>query len=339
MFIKNLWVDSGGQVDRLLDALRGHLDQYDLLPELIYVVSAGEANVLQDSRVVEFIADLEDGGHNIRFVGSACTSFHAAVLSFSKCSEAEALILNLELGKERQQECLDSLGIGVGPDQDGLDVLVGVAATWICREYCETHLCQISSCDILSQAPSLSGAPDLVKSIKQVISTSSSDDTRVVSFDIRSKWAKGLLKGFSHSDKASWLPSIEEDGWHYLSIKPLSELISYYIEEKVTDLWLLTLGGGGRVGCLKIDIPSPNFQGFLSRLVNVEKLALEDAYIDFSSAQHLGDTLGQDYLSHIREALRYPKRIYRGRHNQIFDWVLGAGSWRTLLEYQGARHG
>ncbi|WP_444930795.1 hypothetical protein ACJJIF_03140 [Microbulbifer sp. SSSA002] len=339
MFIKSLWVESDGAVDQLLQALRCHLDKFDLLPELIYVVSAGEANVLQDKRVVEFIADLEDDGHKICFVGSACTSFHAAVLSYSKCSERDALILNLELGKERQQECLDSLGIGVGPDQDGLNVLVGVSATWVCREYCDSHLCQISSCDILSQAPSLSGGPELIKSIKQIIATNSNCDTQVVSFDIRSRWAKGLLKGFADTERSTWLPSIEEDGWHYLSIKPLAELIRYYVEQKMTDLWLLTLGGGGRVGCLKIDVPSAKFQGLLSRLINVETLVLEDAYIDFNAAQHMGETVEQDHLLLIREALRYPKRIYRGRHNQIFDWALNASSWRTLLKYQGAKHG
>ncbi|MCO1334750.1 hypothetical protein MO867_10405 [Microbulbifer sp. OS29] len=339
MFIKELWADNGGEPERLLSSLRHYLDKFSLLPELVYVVSAGEANVLQERPVVEFIADLEEAGHDIHFVGSACASFHAAVLSYSKTAKDDALVLNLELGKERQQECLDSLGVGTKLDQDGLDVFVGVSASWLCRDYSDTHLCQISSCDILSQAPSLSGAPDLVKNIKQMVSAFKSRETRIVSFDIQSKWAKGLLKGFSAEEKILWLPSIEENGWHYLSIKPLMEIVNYYLKQERTDLWLLTLGGGGRVGCLKIDCPSPSYPGLLSRLVNVETLSLEDAYVDFNSAQLMADTLDQDHLPHIREALRYPKSIYRGRHNQVFDWVLNTVSWRALLDGQGARHG
>ncbi|MFA0810195.1 hypothetical protein [Microbulbifer epialgicus] len=339
MYIKSLWLDNKGETEQLLQSLNQYLDGFAELPELIYIVSAGEANVLLEQRVMQFITKLEESAHNILFVGSACTSFHAAILSYSRRAEADALIINLEVGKERQQECLDSLGIGVKAGQDGLSVITGVAVTWITRKYHEQSICQISSCDILSQSPSLTGAHELVKSLKRIMSVNFDDASQVVSFDIESKWAKGLLKGFSGTERSTWLPSIEKDGLHYLSIKPLAEIRKYFLEKKLENLWLITLGGGGRAGCIKVVSPAIDRARLLSRLVHTETLSLEDAFSDFSTAQHIGDTLGQDYLPHVREALSYPKRKYRGRHNQIFHWVLNSGSWRSLLENQGAKHG
>jgi len=339
MYIKSLWLDNQNKTKQLLSSLDKYLSGFTQLPELIYIVSAGEVNVLLEQRVVEFVAQLEESGHTIHFLGSACTSFHAAILSYSKRTESDALIVNLEVGKVRQQECLDSLGIGIKPGQDGLNVTTGVAVTWISKNYHDQSICQISSCDILSQAPSLSGAPDLVKNLKRIMSTNFSELSKVVSFNIESRWAKGLLKGFSVTEKSDWLPSIEENGLHYLSIKPLAEIRKYFVGRKFENLWIITLGGGGRAGCLKVVSPTADQGKLLSRLVHTETLSLEDAYSDFSAAQHIGDTLGQDYLPHVREALRYPKRKYRGRHNQIFHWVLNSGSWRSLLENQGAKHG
>ncbi|MFA0790807.1 hypothetical protein ACCI51_09645 [Microbulbifer echini] len=253
--------------------------------------------------------------------------------------EDDALVINLELGKDRQQECLDALGIGVKSGQDGLDVITGVAVTWLSKQYHAQSLCQISSCDILSQAPSLSGAHELVQNLKKLISTNSSRTSKVASFDIKSRWAKGLLKGFSQEEKSQWLPSIENDGFHYLSIKPLGEIQAYCLNLGVEDLWLLTLGGGGRAGCIRVQKALKPEEQLLSRLVHTETLSLENAYNKFTAAQHIGDALGQDYLPHVRNALIYPQKKYRGRHNQTFHWVLGSGSWRSLLENQGAKHG
>ncbi|WP_444909879.1 hypothetical protein [Microbulbifer sp. TRSA005] len=339
MYIRSLWVDHKGETEQLLNSLNHYLSGLDYIPELVYIVSAGEANVLLERPVVEFLVQLEEAGHNIQFVGSACTSFHAALLSYSKRHEEDALVINLELGKERQQECLDALGIGIKPGQDGLDVITGVAVSWLCRHYQERSLCQISSCDILSQAPSLNGAPELVQNLKKLMATDLDNSCRVVSFDIQSRWAKGLLKGFSHEDKTHWLPSVELDGLHYLSIKPLAEIDKYCLRDEIEGLWIITLGGGGRAGCLRVHrTPQANGQ-LLSRLVNTETVSLEEAYQGFNAAQSLEDAYGQDHLPHVRGAMIYPQKKYRGRHNQIFHWVLGSGSWRSLLENQGAKHG
>ncbi|WP_226647814.1 hypothetical protein [Microbulbifer variabilis] len=339
MYIRSLWVDHQGETEQLLQSLEEYLSGLTHLPGLVYIVSAGEANVLLERPAIEFLAQLEEAGHNIQFVGSACTSFHAALLSYSKRQEEDALIINLELGKERQQECLDALGIGVKAGQDGLDVITGVAVCWLSKHYHAESVCQISSCDILSQAPTLSGAHELVQSLKKIMTTDFSHSCRIVSFDIQSRWAKGLLKGFSREEKSQWLPSSELDGQHYLSIKPIVEINKYCLESEVENLWIITLGGGGRAGCLRVH-RTPRMEGqLLSRLVHTETLSLEEAYANFTAAQNIEGAHGQDYLPHVRGAMIYPQKKYRGRHNQIFHWVLGSGSWRSLLENQGAKHG
>lgn len=336
MFIKSVWIENSGETIQLLCSLNRYLSMFSVLPRLIYIVSAGEVNVLLDRYVIRFIADLEDVGHDIFFLGSACTSFHAAILSYSTRKESEALIINLEVARDRQQECLDALGVGIKPGQDGLKVTTGVAVTWICRDYQSQSICRISSCSILSQHPSLNGAQHLINNLSKITSIIAEQDTsRVVSFNIASRWAKCLLKGFSCIEKACWLPSIEDDGKHYLSLKPLIEINKYFLDEGFEKLVVITLGGGGRAGCLTIERPFAGQNGLVSRLINTKTLSLEEAYTDFSVAWHIGYIRGGNHLLHIRNALQYPKKKYRGKVNQIFHWVLGSRSWRILLPGQG----
>jgi len=321
-----------------LQALRSYLVQLSKtspLPQLIYLISAGEANVLLDTQVKDFAVDLEKDNFKLKFVGSACTSFHAAILDFSTSTETEALVLHLELNKERQQDCLDALGIGMGFDQDGLDVVTGVAVNWISKTKSEADFCQISQCDILSQPLSLKGMPSLIFNLRKLINHD--QNAKVVSFSIRSKWGQQLLKGIPDANVKEWLPSLEPCGKHYLSIKPIREMHHYLTDAFKDNLWILTLGGGGRVGCLKISKTNSDSHAFSCNEINIKKLCLYSAYCQFTAAlqvrQHSQDT----FYPMVRNAMSYPSKKYRGTKNQLFYWHVSR-SWQNLDDYQGVRN-
>lgn len=322
-----------------LQALRSYLAQLSKtspLPQLIYLISAGEANVLLDGQVKDFAVNLEKDNFTLKFVGSACTSFHAAILDFSASTETEALILHLELNKERQQDCLDALGIGMGFDQDGLDVVTGVAVNWISKSKSEADFCQISQCDILSQPLSLKGMPSLIFNLRKLINHD--QNANVVSFSIRSKWGQQLLKGIPETNVKKWLPSLEPCGKHYLSIKPIREMHRYWHAKCEDSLWLLTLGGGGRVGCLKISSPEIDTQFFSCNEINIKKLCLYSAYCQFAAALQVRQHSKDAFYSMVRNAMSYPSKQYRGTKNQLFYWHVSR-SWQSLDDYQGVRNG
>ena len=335
MFIKALWTHPCDHTQDALVALVEYLDQYTDLPEQVYVVSAGEAHVLLDPKVLEAVVELDERGHHIQFVGSACTSFHAAVLAFQASHQTDALVINLELNKQYQQACLDSLGIGTGQGQDGLNVRTGVAITWLTRTYDEGAIAKIVRCDILSQTSGLNGTHKLVRNMHDMVIK---ENAQVVSFDIQSRWAKALIKAWPHHETEHWLPSIEQGGDHVLSLKPLLEIQRYFSVDNEQPLFLFTLGGGGRVGSLLVvDIDSE--RKLLPREVQHEHLPLPDAFNDFIQAHDHKLNQETPFLSWVRSAMTYPEKQYRGQDNQIFHWYMESLSWKSLLTSLGASHG
>lgn len=335
MFIKALWTHPCDNTQEALTALVNYLGQYSYLPEYVYVVSAGEAHVLLDPEVLQAVVELDERGHHIQFVGSACTSFHAAVLAFQASDQVDALVINLELNKPHQQACLDSLGIGTAQGQDGLNVRTGVAATWLTRRYDEDAIAKIVRCDILSQAPGLNGTHELVRKMYRMVKK---EQAQVVSFDIQSRWAKALMKAWPNGETEHWLPSIEGDGDHVLSLKPLLEIERYFKASNDQVHFLFTLGGGGRVGSLAV-VNIDSERQLLPRVVHHERLPLHDALNNFMQAHDQKDNLETPFLSWIRSAMTYPDKQYRGRHNQIFHWYMEPRNWKSLLTSLGESHG
>ena len=335
MFIKALWTHPCEDTQTALAALVDHLDQYTHLPEQVYVVSAGEAHVLLDTEVLQAVVELDERGHHVQFVGSACTSFHAAVLAFQASGQTDALVVNLELNKQYQQACLDSLGVGTAEGQDGLNVRTGVAVTWLTGNYHQDAMAKIVGCDILSQALSLNGTHELVRHMHAMVKK---ENALVVSFDIQSRWAKALMKAWPAGETEHWLPSIEHDGDHVLSLKPLLEIQNYFSPDSDQALFLFTLGGGGRVGSLEV-VNINSERTLLPQAVQHEHLALPDAFNDFKQAHNHKLNLETPFLSWVRAAMTYPEKQYRGRHNQIFHWYMESMSWKSLLTSLGAHHG
>ncbi len=335
MYIKKNWVRLSDGVVSGLNALREEMFQSYSLPNVIYIVNAGEASILMDHDILLFIAELEIAGFDIRFVSSACTSFHAAILHFIECHSRDALILNLDLNVEQQQTCLNAVGVGVLSGQDGLQVRTGVAFTHICKDIQSGCKYQITNCDLLSQPLGLNGTHQLLNTIKALIK-SNNDREKVVSFDIQSIWAKSIMKGLGNPPRGNWLDSIECDQKHFLSLKPLIEIEHYHEYLNHHKLWIMTLGGGGRIGCLQLIAlkhEQPSSPMLLSKVVNKVSVSLEDTYWKLLAFYRDKPNLSQnDAMQYMKACMCYPLKSYRGKHNQIFHWEVESGGWQKLVD-------
>lgn len=318
-------------LDRELASWKNEMD----LPSFWYLTSAAEVNVLLDDSLQSWLSQRTQTDLQLDFIASACTSWHAAILNFASSEQQDVLVLQLELNQHRQQDCLDSLGIGIQPEQDGLSVVTGVAVSWLSKVATPHDEAKILECDLLSQPSGLDGLLQLIRLVRRRLITA--PDTPVVSFDIHSRWGKQLLKGFSQQVR-HWLTSIESDQQHFLSIKPLREMHTYLLSQQHREIWILTLGGGGRIGCLRLTSESNHPQGFIPRAVHRQRLTLDASLRQFQAALAVKEHSTDAFYAMVRSAMSYPQKRFRGHHNQVFHWH-PSHSWQQLPQHYGAQYG
>lgn len=324
LVISQHWADKVSDTATSLAELKQRLLALETLPAQVTLVSAGEVSPLLDPDVVVFYRWLSNQCQ-VHFISAACVSVHAAILDFYHSQLEHTLVITLELGQSLQQGCLNSLGIGNGDDQDGLEVVPSIGFIQLQRQISHNGLV-IEQCQIFNQQIGMIGTPRLISELYCAISDLP-QQVLPVSFDISSQWGKTLLRGLDSRLQSSrrshnWLASIETAQAHYLSAKPLLELQLYRRQLNSQSLLLLTLGGGGRVGFLQL---SSNRLA-ASKLPNAsfETLSLSADISGFKLAQQLEQNHSQDsyhaYYEQIRTTLKYPRSRYRGIPNHYFKW-------------------
>jgi hypothetical protein len=334
LVISQYWADEATNAVDAIDQLKWRILALDHLPKNVTLVSAGEVCILLDGAVTSFYLWLSERT-KVTFISAACTSLHAGILDFYHSDLDSTLVISLELDKHFQQGCLNALGIGNDFDQDGLDVVPGVGFIELHRggrgasgqQPNEGDLV-IENCQLLSQAPGLTGTSSLVRQLYHELKDLP-EHVLPVSFDICSQWGKSLWKGLDRRLGAveqvpDWLSSIESCQRHYLSLKPLFELQMYQQKLQNNSLLLLTLGGGGRVGMLQLGksdqlgknktvskkLPKASFETHcMSTDIDGYELALALRHGDPSA-----------YYQQIRTTLKYPRSRYRGMDNHYFKW-------------------
>ncbi len=307
-----------------VSVLSQQLQAFSSLPDDIVIISAGEVKPLTDPLVSEFVDSLKSSA-SVSFISAACVSFHAAILDFYRRSEMnevqEQLIISLEIDKGVQQGCLNSLGIGNEADQDGLDVHAGVGLLWLSRTF-QPGDTSISGCQIVSQPKGMSGISIVINQLSKAFAVLP-DTVKPVSFDICSNWGKKLLKGLdarlpAHRKSEHWLSSLEPDEAHFLTLKLVMELDHYLSESEQSDLFIMTLGGGGRIGLLTVSnqqinnptIDESSFSEFeLEQDLQGYRHALAEKQHDIAA-----------YYEQVKQTLKYPQAEYRGVNNHYFVW-------------------
>jgi hypothetical protein len=232
------------------------------------------------------------------------------------------LVILLELDQDIQQACLNALGVGNEAGQDGLTVKNCIGYCLLQKKIPQDTDITISKCDVFSQPKGMSGIQKLLNQLTHYINQSS-NDCLFVSFDICSKWGKTLIKALKsrlkdNQDISHWLTSIEDDNQHYLSLKPLLELQLYQHKLANQDLQILTLGGGGRIGCLKLT-------SGLNKTTHISKSSFDEFNLTADEAIYLQSIKVkkhsiQAYHEIIKATLKYPQSQYRGINNHYFRW-------------------
>ncbi|MCO7225536.1 hypothetical protein [Pleionea sp. CnH1-48] len=326
MFINHFWAAETTSSELGIQALEQELLKSESLPSCVYIVSAGEVNVLLDPVVRSFVAKLERKGFNVRFVGAACTSVHAAMLAFLDSNEKRSLICVLELNQALQQACLNAIGIGNEVEQDGLEVKTGVGLLDVSLKAGDNAI-EVFDLNLWAQESGVRSAQVMLMKMRKYFQLLPID-SRIVSFDICSQWCKSLLEGLNTK---SWLPSYEQDHNHVLSLKPIFELQQYYDYLDSGPLVLVTLGGGGRIGCLIVKKHKRKGRVVtrFKRNITHFNFELEENYQQFKSVMMSESTPALIYQK-TKAAMKYPSVIYRGIENHYFEWLLTETSWREL---------
>lgn len=319
LVITKFWVQQAENTQDALSYLKAKLESLPELPESITIVSAGEVKPFLNQQVMSFYRSLSEIV-KIRFVSAACVSLHGAILDFYHTGQEHGLVLSLEISLDLQQSCLDSLGVGLGPNQDGLRVVRGVGLLELRRGISLKGLV-VEDCQIFSQAKGLSGTTSFINELARNLKRLEAD-VRPVSFSIHSHWARSIFRGlephFGNDAFQTWLPSVENSEKHYLSLKPIYEIKKYYDYFKKFRLLFFTLGGGGRLGWLLLSsrqdkeslLPEPNVR---EHSFNEDLECYRQAIMFCKSDKAI-------YLKRVRETLKYPRACYRGLDNHYFCW-------------------
>lgn len=348
LVISQYWAGDATNPGLAISELKRRLAALDKLPSHVTLVSAGEVGVLLDPLVIEFHQWLNKQCQ-VTFISAACTSLHAGILDFYHSDLAATLVISLELDKSFQQGCLNSLGIGNDSEQDGLDVVPGVGFIALYRSQAGKQPAPnelvVEQCQLFSQQGGITGTQQLIHQLYQALKDLP-EDVLPVSFDICSNWGKSLLLGLNsrlatHRRPVDWLSSIETCQRHYLSLKPLFELLLYKEKLKQNSLLLFTLGGGGRVGMLQLATyvnNKANKKADSKAAANVAANAAAPGKLPEASFEHqslvkdidgykLAMSLLRDdksaYYQQIRATLKYPHSRYRGKDNHYFKWQIG----------------
>jgi|GEM_PF-3427929 len=322
MVIESLWARQVLSVGHGLSLLEAQLNQLTTLPEQVLLISAGEVKPLLNAKIREFARGLVQKGCQLRFVSAACTSFHAAVFEASQSQSQDCLVIALELDQGLQQACLNSLGVGNDVEQDGLTVLNCVGLCVLRKKHAEPKDIIIMQCDILSQPLGMSGTQKLLLMFEDYIKCLP-EATQPVSFAISSQWGKKLelalqerLSGpFATSE---WLASAEQGQQHFLSLKPLFELQGYQAALAKGPLLLMTLGGGGRLGCMLISRGLKADQALTQ--ASLSECCIKSDQSAYQAALHVKNECQASYYQQVKHTLKYPQTQYRGINNHYFRW-------------------
>ena len=332
LVIESLWARQVLSVPHGLAQLEAQLATLKHLPNQVLIISAGEVKPLLNDAIRRFVQDLQAKLCQIRIVSAACTSFHAAVFEASQSENQDVLVISLELDQALQQACLNALGVGDEAEDDSLTVLNCVGFCVLRKKPVEANDMVIMKCDILSQPLGISGTQKLLLMFERYLKPLPKN-TQIVSFAINSLWGKKLELALSQRLSGPfampyWLASAEQGQQHFLSMKPLLELQGYQTALVKGPLLLLTLGGGGRLGCLLISRGQAAEQAI--NQASLSECCLASDHGDFQSALALKASSQASYYQQVKQTLKYPQSQYRGINNHYFRWSQGAADVITL---------
>jgi len=245
--------------DIALEALWIDDDNYQ--PDLVIYCSSGELEMLTQPKISQWVVATQQKYAQAQHlcISMACTSLHASILEFSNSDATSALVIVLETPKNYLQTLLNrALG------EDDSDIIVNECVGRVTLQKMPQSDVQqsdivVNACSILAKPKGIMGDALMVNQLREWIDKHSDEHQKshFVSFQVKSVWSDQLLMGFQKwigdSEKiGNILPSFECDENHWLAVKPLFEILKYQDQLQNNNMIISTLGGGGRLGGLKL---------------------------------------------------------------------------------------
>ncbi len=234
--------------------------------DMLIVTSSAEAAVMGEPQARAMVAAILPPGFAgpRAFVSVGCAGVYAAILEFLGSGAASARILALEAPRAYVQLRLDAAGLG--PQGAGFVAQEAACVLDVTRGP-EGEGPPVSRCEILARPSHMGGTAVLAGEVARRIAEMSAEipGLSVVDFENVSAWARGLsalvrmgLTGHPAADPARWLPSAEQDERHFMTVRPLLDLMR--LKDRLNDsgpLLLSCLGAGGRLGMMVVGEAPP----------------------------------------------------------------------------------
>jgi hypothetical protein len=300
-----------------LDAVRcGASPQRAQSFDLFLVSSSAETGILAEpaARAAIEAAYPRSSKCAASFVSIGCLGLFAGILEFQRSGARRARLLLLESPAAFVQETLDIAGLGAGGD--GF-VAQDVSYVVELGRHPQAGALRIASCQLLAREPTLGGTAKFASGIRRSLTrlTQRYPDSALVTFDNGSRWARRLAEmlagvvGDELPPPAAWLPTVEVNLLHFMTARPVLDLIAHLSLARSGPLVLTCLGAGGRFGMLTM-CPDVGPNDICPR----GEPPLEMGPIAI--------TRGAPLMSGPRSQILYTRKEYYGRGDFYFKWTL-----------------
>lgn len=318
-YITAIYLFEGGEIPTGLDGAEGI--------ELFIVTSSAEIDIVHEPRAREILRASMPRGYTgeIVFVSIGCTGLFATVLEFVQRSVRYCRILALETPASFVQHTLDVAKLGDGGD--GF-IAQDVACVMDLSKERKGAIAKIGHCEILARRGSFGGTAKLSQELARCLENLCLrlPGAEIVTFENVSLWSQRLLQLLTVMLREGavppperWLPSIESDERHFMSVRPLLDMLSHINHTPPQALIVACLGAGGRIGLMALE------------WLRVDDGTTEPVRLTYeptfgkADRHDLGEIalLGEHDTVPVRPThVLYADREFYGRNNFYFQWTL-----------------
>ncbi|MGP8431858.1 hypothetical protein ACT2FY_00770 [Paraburkholderia fungorum] len=286
--------------------------------DLFIVSSSAETGILSEPAAIDAIDAAWPLPHAgaARFVSIGCAGLFAGILEFERSGAQRARLLLLESPAGFVQATLDLAGLGAGGD--GF-VAQDVACIVELSRDPQPGALRVAECRLLAREPTLAGTAKLASRIRANLLEllRRYPGSALVSFDNGSEWARRLAQMLAAlcgeeglPRVGAWLPTVEVELRHFMTVRPVLDLIAHRQRAQTAPLVLTCLGAGGRFGLLAL---VPDSAVAAPRENGVPPLELGTVTPVRGDAAPLGQALS---------SMLYTREEYYGRDDFYFKWTL-----------------
>jgi hypothetical protein len=294
--------------------------------DLFLVSSSAEIGILSEPAAIDAIdaARPVPGACATHFVSIGCAGLFAGILEFERSGAMRARLLLLERPAAFVQATLDASGLGAGGD--GFIAQDAACIVELGRDL-QAGALRVAACELLARESTLAGTAKFAARVGGHLCRllRRYPGCRLVSFDNGSEWARRLaqmLMALSGGDGlplvSGWLPTVEVEMRHFMTVRPVLDLIAHRQHARTAPLVMTCLGAGGRFGILALT-PDAKSAEPCERQEREQRRARVEPPLDLGT---LSLTRSGQPMALPRSQMLYTRKEYYGRDNFYFKWTI-----------------